>query len=170
MQNIIAGDINIDLTKCAVDTKTAEYVDMLLSNNFVPLLVMPTRITTRSASLIDHIYFFEGQCKTDCITVRSGNFLEDITDHLPGYAVITNKKNHKNKPRPMIRIFSDKNVNEFVHLLQIADWASVYNEADVNDSYNMFSEIIQTAFNQAFCLTRLSRKRARDKKMDYKCS
>jgi hypothetical protein len=80
----------------------------------------------------------------------SGNFFEDITDPLPGYAVITNKNNHKNKLRPMTRIFSHKNVKEFVHLQQTADWSSAYNKADVNVSHSMFSEIIQSAFNQAF--------------------
>ena len=55
------------------------------------------------------------------MTVKSGNFLEDISDHLPSYAVITNDKSYKNKPRPMVRIFSDKNMSEFVHLLQTAD-------------------------------------------------
>jgi predicted metal-dependent TIM-barrel fold hydrolase len=56
---IIADDINIDLTKCVVNRSNAEYVEMLLGNNFLPLLVMPTRVTSRSATLIDHIYFFE---------------------------------------------------------------------------------------------------------------
>jgi hypothetical protein len=51
---IIAGDINIDLTKCDTSSDTADYVDMLLANAFVPLIVMPTRITSRSATLIDH--------------------------------------------------------------------------------------------------------------------
>jgi hypothetical protein len=129
---IIAGDINIDLTKCAVDVKTAEHVDMLLTNKFIPLLVMPTRITSRTASLIDHMYFFEGQGKTGCTNLKSGNFLEDISDHLPSYAVILNEKSHRDNQRPLIRIFSEKNINEFVHVLQIADWSAVYNETDAN--------------------------------------
>ena len=63
----------------------------------------------------------------------------------------------------MIRIFSDNNVNEFAHPLESADWSSVYNKIDVNTACNMFSVIIQSAFNKAFRLTRLSRKRQRDK-------
>ena len=58
---LIAGDINIDLTKCNVNNQTAEYVDMLLLNNFVPTVVMPTRITSHSATLIDHMYYYEGK-------------------------------------------------------------------------------------------------------------
>jgi hypothetical protein len=45
-----------------------------------------------------------------------------------------------------------------------ANWASVYNETDVNAIYNNFSEILCNAYNKSFCLTRLSRKRLNDKK------
>jgi hypothetical protein len=45
-----------------------------------------------------------------------------------------------------------------------ANWASVYNETDANASYNNFSEILCSAYNKSFCLTRLSRKRLNDKK------
>ena len=47
----------VDLTKCTNDKNTAEYVDNLLTNNFIPVTIMPTRITSYSASLIDHILF-----------------------------------------------------------------------------------------------------------------
>jgi hypothetical protein len=109
-----------------------------------------TCITSRTASLIDHMYFFEGQGKTGCTNLEGGNFLEDISDHLPIYAVILNEKSHRDNQRPLIRIFSEKNINEFVHVLQIADWSAVYNEKDANAAYNKFSEVIQSAFNQAF--------------------
>jgi hypothetical protein len=166
---IIAGDINIDLTKCAVDVKTAEYVDMLLTNNFIPLPVMPTRITSQTASLIDHMCFFEGQGKTGCTNLKSGNFLEDISDHSPSYTVILNEKGHRDNQRPLIRIFSEKNIDENVHVLQIADWSAAYNETDANAAYNKFSEVTHSACNQAFHQVRLSRKRLRDKKMDNQC-
>ncbi len=41
---IIAGDINIDLVKCNDNRDTAEYVDTLLTNNFMPAIILPTRI------------------------------------------------------------------------------------------------------------------------------
>ena len=50
----IAGDLNIDLCKCSVNNDVAAYVDNLVSNNFMPVILMPTRITARSATLIDH--------------------------------------------------------------------------------------------------------------------
>ena len=49
---------------------------------------MPTRITHKSATLIDHIYYYEGLNKCDTISVESGNLLTDISDHLPNYQSI----------------------------------------------------------------------------------
>lgn len=120
---------------------------MLLSNNSVPFLVMPTRLTSRSTNLIDHNYLFEGQCKTDCMTVRSGSFLEDITDYLPDYAVITKEKINKHKSRPMKRTSSDQNVNECAHLLQTAKIGLLLIIKLMSTPLIMFSEIIQSAFN-----------------------
>ena len=56
---VIAGDLNIDLCKCSVNNDVPAYVDNLVSNNFMPVILMPTRITARSATLIDHMYYLE---------------------------------------------------------------------------------------------------------------
>jgi hypothetical protein len=110
------------------------------------------------------MYYFEGTSGRDHVTIKSGNLLEDISDHLPSYALITSRERSKLQVRPMVRIFSQKNINKFVSILLEANWASVYNETDVNASYNNFSEILCNAYNKSFCLTRLSRKRLNDKK------
>jgi len=60
MPCIIAGDIKIDLCNYSVHNPTTEYINTLITNNFIPIIVMPTRITDRSAT-IDHIYSFEGK-------------------------------------------------------------------------------------------------------------
>ena len=54
---IIAGDMNIDLTKFNIDSKTKEYLQRLLANSCLPQITLPTRITTRTATLIDHIIY-----------------------------------------------------------------------------------------------------------------
>src|SRR5215469_12807791 len=55
---IIAGDINIDLLKYKTDKHCQEYLDSLLVHNFLPKLICPTRITPKTATLIDHIYYY----------------------------------------------------------------------------------------------------------------
>ena len=42
---IIAADINTDLSKCNEHLCTTNYVNTLIASNFLPVMVMPTRIT-----------------------------------------------------------------------------------------------------------------------------
>ena len=51
--SVIMGDMNIDLLQCQSHIKTNDYLDNLFSNGFD---TKPTRITSHSATLIDHIY------------------------------------------------------------------------------------------------------------------
>ena len=159
---IIAGDINIDLTKCTNNQEITDYVDNLLINNFLPVTVLPTRITTRSATLIDHLYYYEGTRHRETF-VKSANCLEDITDHLPNIMVLINNKRHAKPERPLIRLFSENNLALFKHELQNADWSSVNYASDVNESYGNFISIFTKFYNKCFPLTKLSRKRAKDK-------
>jgi len=63
----------------------------LLMNNFLPVVCMPTRITSKSATIIDHIYYYEGRnCSKEFkFKISSGNLWSDLTDHLPNYFLTT---------------------------------------------------------------------------------
>jgi len=104
---IIAGDINIDLSKYETHFGTRNYIDSLISNNFLPAIMMPTRISDKSATTIDHIYYSFGNTTSSDITVKSGNIWCDITDHLPNYILFINdkcktKNVNKNTYRPPV--------------------------------------------------------------------
>ena len=62
----------------------------------------------------------------------------------------------------MIRIFSERNQQAFNTKPSKADLSPAY-DADVNCSYSNFIKILNDAFEECFPLTRLSRKRMKDK-------
>ena len=66
---------------------------MLILNTFLPSILLPTRVTPKSATLIDHIYY--NLCSKINIDAKiiSGNFLQDLSDHLPNYFILHNEKN-----------------------------------------------------------------------------
>ena len=69
------------------------------------------------------------------------------------------------KDRPLIRNFSEANKLRFLNELVNADWsANVYNVSDINAAYNNFSCILNLSYDKCFPLTRISRKRSKDKK------
>ena len=70
------GDMNIDLLQCQSHIKTNDYLDNLFSNGVIPEITKPTRITSHSATLIDHIYTNKPN-----FTFSSGIILTDISDN-----------------------------------------------------------------------------------------
>lgn len=140
---VVAGDMNIDLCKCEHDKQTADFVNRLLLHNFLPTVIMPTRITSTSATLIDHIHYFEGLNSKRNVKTKSGNLLHDLSDHLPNYTLIVKHKIDYMKDRPMLRLFQKTNKESFARSLEQADWNKVYNESDINVAYNAFSNTIK---------------------------
>jgi len=88
---------------------TCKYVEELLSYNFIPISVLPTRITNKSTTLIDHIYYFEGKNNMNQnIKAFTGNILTDITDHFSNYLILYNR-NNTDPERPLIRNYNKTN-------------------------------------------------------------
>ena len=50
------GDFNIDLLKISKKETIRQYANMLLGSMCQCLIDLPTRVTSKSKSLIDHIY------------------------------------------------------------------------------------------------------------------
>ena len=79
----------------AVPTFLSGIVDMLHSNNVLPIITKPTRITNYTATLIDHIY------SNNTNQMISGIATIDISDHLPStissVLLIYQYKNKKSK-------------------------------------------------------------------------
>ncbi len=72
--------------------------------------------------------------------------------------------NHtKNKIRPKIRIYGEKNTDKFKEYLGNADWHDFYNTEDEEKCSIHSTKIYNNAFNKTFALKELSRKRTKDK-------
>ena len=69
----------------------------MLLHGFVPVIVMPTPITSRSSTLIDQIYYYGGNNNKHNMKPKSGNLLNDITDHLPNYLLVLRDKTMDNQ-------------------------------------------------------------------------
>ena len=163
---IIAGDINIDLKRLQTNHETKSYVDNLIVHNFTPVVVMPTRLTDRSATIIDHIYYSDCTNKR-CTnyTVTGGNLWCDITDHLPNFVFLEDKKDNNNitKNLPFIRLHSPKSIEIFKKIVIEINWTVLYNYDNINEAYNFFHMKITECYDKCFKLVRLSRKCANDK-------
>ena len=158
--SIIMGDMNIDLFKSDTHTKTNEYLESLFTLGFSPVITLPTRLTSSSATLIDHIYTNKLQ------STNSGIIITDVADHFGVFHITKENKVTKPNSTKQARYFSQKNIDKFQTLLEHTNFDQVIPETDntrcylflvilincPNKAYNTFVQLYMTAFDQSFPL------------------
>ena len=102
-----------------MNDNTNEYLNTVLKNGFIPTILLPTRVTSHSFTLIDHIYH---QSRNSRIQILSGNLMTDMSDHFANFIILHSKNKNKAVDRPMVKIFSDKNKATFQNLLSKINW------------------------------------------------
>ena len=80
-----------------------------MEHNLLPYICIPTRMKEHSATVIDHINvrILTNQMLTN---ISSGNFMNDISDHLPNFLIMDCDIN-KTIERPLIRLYNEKKKN-----------------------------------------------------------
>ena len=92
----LMGDYNINLLNFSTHIKTNDFLDNVISQGFVPQIIKPTRITSASATLIDHIY-----CNYTHTNCDSGIIITDIAAYFGVFHItyenmkVENQKWHK---------------------------------------------------------------------------
>ena len=80
---IILGDFNIDLIKTNTNNNASEFLDIIYSSYLIPHITSPTRLTSRSHTLIDNT--ISNVITEDTI---SGNIINKISDHLGQFLIL----------------------------------------------------------------------------------
>ena len=78
------------ITATATLLCTYKFLEQLFNNNFTPQITLPTRLTEKTATLIDNI-FVKGQTQN----YNSGNITTSISDYLPQFIIIEKGKGDK---------------------------------------------------------------------------
>ena len=152
--SVITGDFNVD--KFDLNNNINDYLNTVLQNSFV----LPTRVTDHTCTLIDQIYYFSRNAKTN---VASGSLLTDMSDHFANFIILHSNIQSEENETPMVRIFSEKAKHTYQNLLSEISWDEELSNKNVNEAIQVFSKKLQIAYNKSFPLKRLSRKRVKDK-------
>lgn len=146
----IMGDFNINLLNDKSHKTTTNFVDMMFSYSFLPMINRPTRFSNRSATLIDNIF-----CNNihDILPI-SGVLYTDISDHLPVFTVTINKLKVKEKYVTK-RLFNDKCKENFLIKLRAIDWNSILQLTNCQQAYSMFQEKFNECFNASFPIVKI---------------
>lgn len=134
---IIIGDVNINLF--AKSQVVTNYLNILHSHGFEQFIDKPTRITNISETCIDHIFIRDRYLNN----FKSEVFDANLTDHcLLGLNI---KSNYKCKKTNLNNVHRDVVKIDYIMLnnkLENTDWNCIYNEHDVNISFNRFHELL----------------------------
>ena len=106
------------------NTGVNQFLENFLSNNFISQITLPTRITEKTATLIDNIITNSYKHISNCV---SGNITTYISGHLPQFLIIENLKQPSFKQNPPISFWDYKNFNKetFKTELSELDWSIV---------------------------------------------
>ena len=116
----LMGDFNINLLNVATHQKTNDFIDNVIAQGFIPNISKPTRITSTTATLIDHLYSNHTHTEYD-----SGIIIADMTDHFGIFHLIYGTPTVHNIKYKHTRQLNEYNILKFRNLLAKADYTSV---------------------------------------------
>ncbi len=143
-KNLIIGtDQNLDYLKVHTHSNTAKFLDLNLSNDLLPTINKPTRITHRACTLIDNIYI----PSTLSNNLLSMILVTDISDHLPCLTILKGTSNELKEPvTTEYRKLDDHNITRIKNALKPMDWGQLEN-LDANKGYDLLVERITSVMD-----------------------
>ena len=141
---IIGIDHNLDLLKANSHPQTNEFLEFNLRKSLIPCISKPTRITHKTASLIDNIMASS--------TVHCNHtpyiLVDDISDHMP----IVVKFRNQNKSMKGLKTVKHRNLDSLAfdkinQDISGENWPELLSKLDTNDSFNLFHEKLITSID-----------------------
>lgn len=126
------GDWNLDLLK-PNDTGVLDYMYLMYSHGFFPLITKPTRVTDTGATLIDHIWTTQPGNSTKNCTLYT-----DITDHFPLYSHFHMYTNYQKHVHLQKRNYSNVNIKDFIKNIKNVIWEQTLNTYDPSKAFEIF--------------------------------
>ena len=150
----ILGDFNINLLNCVNHPASESFLNMMNSNFLLLYILQPTRVTDRSATLIDNIF-----ANTYNFNALSGNLVTKISDHLPQFLIIEDLKVNYTSLNYYKHDYSHFNEEVFVEEVSHLDFSTVYNSnLDTNCKFDVFYDQINSIFMKHVPYKKLSKK------------
>ena len=145
---LLSGDFNIDLLKIQERPIYHKFLEVLISNSYIPKLTIPTRLAENSKTLIDNI----AVKLTDNLSLTtSGAIRSNISDHLPCFTILDYLSlTHSAPKKIIINTQTAQNIESLrLELLQNCELNNfdVRENADPNINYNKLLQIMESALN-----------------------
>ena len=146
--SIIIGDLNIDLLIHGEHQQTNEYLNMLQTFNYTPIITRATRFPEGrqlgNPALLDHIFINFTPASF------SGILHYKITDHLPTFINLKLPEPIKSNCTIKFRVFNEENERKFTRNLAFIIWEEILIDPDVNKNFDLFFDQFERVYNESF--------------------
>ena len=146
--SFVIGDLNIDLLIHGQHQETNEYLNLLQTYNYMPVITRPTRFPQGrqlgTPSLLDHLFINFSPAST------AGILHYDITDHLPIFLNLHLPKPIETSYSIKFRIFNEENETKFTRKLAYTLWEEILIDPDVNNNFDLFYSTFERLYNECF--------------------
>ena len=152
---MFAGDFNLDLINHSNNVHCQNLVDTMSKYGFFQLVARPTRVTSHSRTLIDHVYSNDVQHTLSCnvLTVDISDHFATLTTISLGdfsYSPANDRSKTERSQKRDTRAFNAANNLKFYELIDAENWEQITSNMDANEQYDKFNEIYNKHYNTAY--------------------
>ena len=152
---VLLGDYNINLLNCDSDKNSGDFLELMLSFSFLPRIIKPTRITSRSKTLIDNIFINEHYSN-----IVAGNITTDISDHLTQFVAIPGDWHAEMQGQETYRRnYKKLNSGKFKEDFNKINWINLLTGKGVDDAYDTFLEETEKLIDKHIPLEKVSKRK-----------
>ena len=138
------GDFNVDLLKMEESRHSSDVLNYMFSSSFYPLISRPTRITSRSATLVDNIF-------VDSLedNFSSGLLFTDLSNHLPIFQITTSLTHTTPNRKTKYRQLTNDTLDLLKQKLEGEKWEDVHREENLQHTYTKFYHTFYNLFDKS---------------------
>ena len=142
---VIGLDHNLDLLKSHLNHPTNDFIELNLDREMIPCITKPTRITNKSATLIDNIMISRSLQRNYVSLIVT----DDISDHFACLVILKDQNKSTKGPKYIkTRNLDDRKIANIVTSLQEHNWKETLEPLNADDGFNVFHSILLTLFDK----------------------
>ena len=145
----IAGDFNLNLLDHDTNTKVQRFLNLVYRNCMIPTINKPTRVTRKTATVIDHIL-----TNSFCDTVfKTAIYKCYVSDHFPICFIIPSPSKQENVTETTFiteRILNTKSTELFKQKLYKTSWDEMEMSQNPDQAYKTFLTKFSGLYNIYF--------------------
>ena len=149
------GDFNINLLNHDSHIHTGEFIDLLSTYSFLPLITRPTRVTASTATLIDNILTNNVD---NIVHSDQGILVTDVTDYYPVFHIHRIPTVQEVEVYMLKRIYSVKNKHAFIQSIAETDWSEIYNVTSTEIAFMAFHKKLIDLLTKYFPKVKVKKK------------